>query len=523
MEQHQEAVSKISTAISGFYQRRVPFRLYHGSTNSTQARKVDPSRMVDTSLLNHVISVDRTKMTCLVEPNVPMDQLVDATMPHGFVPQVVMEFPGITVGALRVLGGEVGGGFSGTAGESSGFKYGFFEDTVNWVEIVLGDGEIVRASREERSDLFWGAAGSFGTLGVTTLFELKLIPAKPYVELTYHPTSSAADALSTMQTACDDETNDYVDGIMFAEDHGAIVAGKLTDDRGQSFQRFSLAQNPWFYIHAERATKGHVESLVFTTPLRDYLFRYDRGAFCKSTVTRNDIKVETDCDAQGPENTHFSTSSRHSIGSRASFSSSYFMHTRVMYHALHASGHASKYMIQDLLLPSSTAEEFIHFVSKNFGFWPLWLCPFKIDRPLSLHPRIPESSKPAGETSSYVNIGVWGPGSTDYGRFVQQNRLLEQGVRKLGGIKWLYAQAYYTDDEFTEIYDRKWYEALREKYHATYMPTVSDKVRVDISKAVQPPATWSDWLRSTVWGVWPISGLYGVWKTLYQRDYLLAK
>jgi len=46
---------------------------------------------------------------------------------------------------------------------------------------------------------------------------------------------------------------------------------------------------------------------------------------------------------------------------------------------------------------------------------------------------------------------------------------------------------------------------------------------VDISKAAQPPATWSDWLRSTVWGVWPISGLYGVWKTLYQRDYLLAK
>ena len=176
----------------------------------------------------------------------------------------------------------------------------------------------MRASREERSDLFWGAAGSFGTLGVTTLFELKLIPAKPYVELTYHPTSSAADALSTMQTACDDETNDYVDGLMFAEDHGAIVAGKLTDDRGQSFQRFSLAQNPWFYIHAERATKGHVESLLFTTPLRDYLFRYDRGAFCKSSFTRNDVKADTDCNAQGPESTHFSTSSRRSIGSHAS-------------------------------------------------------------------------------------------------------------------------------------------------------------------------------------------------------------
>jgi len=105
--------------------------------------------MVDTSSLNHVLSVNQKTKTCLVEPNVPMDQLVDATMPYGLVPPVVMEFPGITVG----------GGFAGTAGESSGFRHGFFEDTVNSIEIVLATGEVVSASPHERSDLFYGASG----------------------------------------------------------------------------------------------------------------------------------------------------------------------------------------------------------------------------------------------------------------------------------------------------------------------------------------------------------------------------
>lgn len=97
MNVHNEAVETISAQVAKFHDQGIPFRLYHGSTNSTQSRKVDPSRMVDTSKLNHVISIDGERKTCLVEPNVPMDQLADATLPYGLVPQVVMEFPGITV------------------------------------------------------------------------------------------------------------------------------------------------------------------------------------------------------------------------------------------------------------------------------------------------------------------------------------------------------------------------------------------------------------------------------------------
>lgn len=196
------------------------------------------------------------------------------------------------------------------------------------------------------------------------------------------------------------------------------------------------------------------------------------------------------------------------------------MHTRVMYHALHASGHASKYIIQDLLLPDTTAGEFIKWVSIRFGFWPLWLCPLKLGQQISMHPKVATGPE---DDVSFVNVGVWGPGPPNYAQFVELNRQLEQKLRELGGIKWLYAQAYYTEEEFWDIYDKPWYDGLREKYRATHLPTVYQKVHVDLSNMDKKPETWSGWVKSLIWNVWPVSGVYGVLKTLYEREYLLAK
>jgi Delta24-sterol reductase len=91
----------------------------------------------------NVVKIDPASKVAIVEPNVSMDKLVEATLEHGLIPPVVMEFPGITVG----------GGYAGSAGESSSFKYGYFNQTVNSVEMVLANGEIVTASRTESPDL----------------------------------------------------------------------------------------------------------------------------------------------------------------------------------------------------------------------------------------------------------------------------------------------------------------------------------------------------------------------------------
>lgn len=177
MEAHDRIAKSIAERVKHFAALKQPFRIYHGSTNSTRGSQRRPDNTVDTSKLNRILAIDVENMTALVEPNVPMDALVVATVVKGLVPLVVMEFPGITVG----------GGFSGTSGESSSFRFGPFDATVNWIEIVLGNGNLVRASRidGENTDLFWGAASAFGTLGVVTLLEVQLQKAKPYVRLSY--------------------------------------------------------------------------------------------------------------------------------------------------------------------------------------------------------------------------------------------------------------------------------------------------------------------------------------------------
>jgi FAD/FMN-containing dehydrogenase len=184
MDRHNEAVAIIASDFRQFHERKKPFRIYHGSTNTTRQSQFTRDATIDITELSRVLKVDRSTKTALVEPNVPMDRLVEATLQYGLLPPVVMEFPGITVE----------GGFAGTGGESSSFRHGFFDRTVNWIEIVLPDGDIVTASNTDKRDLFHGAASSFGTLGITTLLELQLIDAKTYVGLTYHPVFSMRHA-----------------------------------------------------------------------------------------------------------------------------------------------------------------------------------------------------------------------------------------------------------------------------------------------------------------------------------------
>jgi FAD/FMN-containing dehydrogenase len=44
------------------------------------------------------------------------------------------------------------------------------------------------------------------------------------------------------------------------------------------------------------------------------------------------------------------------------------------------------------------------------------------------------------------------------------NRLVEHKVMELGGIKSLYSDSFYTPEEFWRIFDRAYYDGLKEKY-----------------------------------------------------------
>jgi hypothetical protein len=65
----------------------------------------------------------------------------------------------------------------------------------------------------------------------------------------------------------------------------------------------------------------------------------------------------------------------------------------------------------------------------------------------------------------YINIGFYGsvPSAKDHGTGYF-NRLVEKKTSELGGIKMLYSDAYYTEEEFWHIYDKHAYDALKRKY-----------------------------------------------------------
>ncbi|KAF4968708.1 hypothetical protein FZEAL_10349 [Fusarium zealandicum] len=506
MDRHTQAVEDIANAVRHFYKLGETYRVFHGSSNSTRPRHGSDQNIVDISMLSTVFSVDVKRKTCLVEPNVPMDRLLEATMAYGLVPPVVMEFPGITAG----------GGFSGTSGESSSFRHGFFNETVNYVEMVLGNGDIVKASREERADLFHGAAGAAGTLGITTLMELRLDEAKTFVKTTYRKVDSIADAISEIKRETENPHIDYVDGIVYSNNHSVVITGQLANVKPVEcpVQTFSHAGDPWYYLHVLDKTQQLSSSSAVTeyVPLNEYLFRYDRAGFWVGRQGYSYFKLV-------PFNKFF----RWLLDD--------YSHTRTLYHALHASRISSQFVVQDLALPYDTAETFINWVDQELGIWPLWLCPLKGCPMPTFHPVTNEKSSELRESvekrndatvsisQPMLNIGVWGWGPQTSEEFVSKNRGLERKLTELRGRKWLYAHTYYPEDEFWSLYDRPWYQALRERYFATTLPTVYQKVKVDIQAKGKSYEEWrASWLSK-----WPIGGLYGMVLATFSGDIALHR
>lgn len=87
---------------------------------------------------------------------------------------------------LAVTGGRVSStGIGGlTLGSGSGWlerKLGFTHDQLLSVEVVTASGELVRASPEEHTELFWGIRGGGGNFGVVTTFEFQAHKIGPTV------------------------------------------------------------------------------------------------------------------------------------------------------------------------------------------------------------------------------------------------------------------------------------------------------------------------------------------------------
>lgn len=452
LEDHSKAVTRIQEQVKYFHDNKKQFRVYHGSTSSTRPLSFTKDQIVDTSDMDRLFPVDKETMTVKAEPKVPMDQLAEHCLKQGVVPKIVMEFKGITVG----------GGFSGFSGESSMYRYGLFSNTISDIEMVLGDGELVTASRTHNADLMEHAAGSLGTFGIVTLCTIELIPATPYVQIDFQMVSEVGAAHDLFEAACKDESIHFIDGVYFRKGRIVVMYGRFVDKPQTPVLK--KMQVHWFadtieaLLVKDNPTPEKPSKVFMNT--YDYLFRYDHGAFWGGKLAFAHFHV--------PQN---------ALTRRLADP---FMDSRTCYHALHKSGLAAEYVVQDFGIPASNVNTFVQFVNDTLPELQIFLAPCMKPSEIGLtsrfHPRVAEI-----QDQRLFAVGVYGRGPADPQAFYDLNRKLELRSAELLGAKLLYARTYYTEEEFWTIYDKDIYEQMRKKWKAEGLPSVYDKLKADMS------------------------------------------
>lgn len=146
----------------------------------------DDGVMIDLSTMKHV-RVDAQKRRAYVEPGATLADFDQATQVHGLATPV-----GIN-STTGIAGLTLGGGFGWLTR-----KYGLTIDNLVSVETITADGNQIRASETENSDLFWAMRGGGGNFGVVTEFEFALHPVGPEIlaGLIVFPFSQAKQVLT---------------------------------------------------------------------------------------------------------------------------------------------------------------------------------------------------------------------------------------------------------------------------------------------------------------------------------------
>lgn len=247
-------------------------------------RNVDYKRArhfeVDLSAFRNILDIDKERMIARVEPLVNMGQITRVTVPMNLSLAVVAELDDLTVGGL----------INGYGIEGSSHIYGLFSDTVVAYEIVLADGCVVRATKDnEYSDLFYAIPWSQGTLGLLVAAEIKLIPVKEYMRLTYKPVVGNIQELaqgyidSFAPRDCDqdnpEKVPDFVETMIYSPTEAVCMSGRYASKeeakkKGNVINSVGWWFKPWFYQHAQTAMKKG--EFVEYIPTREYYHRHTR-------------------------------------------------------------------------------------------------------------------------------------------------------------------------------------------------------------------------------------------------------
>ena len=118
-------------------------------------------------------------------------------------------------------------------------------------------------------------------------------------------------------------------------------------------------------------------------------------------------------------------------------------------------------VVQDVEVPIERTAEFLHWFLANVPIEPIWLCPLRLRDDSRTGGAWP--LYPLRPHHTYVNIGFWSsvPVGPEEG---YTNKMIERRVSELDGHKSLYSDAYYSPDEFDDLYGGETYKTVKKTY-----------------------------------------------------------
>ncbi|MBB4154455.1 FAD/FMN-containing dehydrogenase [Sphingomonas jinjuensis] len=125
-------------------------------------------RAVDMMGLDRLVSFDDQTGLIVCEAGLMLSDLIDLMLPRGwFVP--------VTPGTkLVTIGGMVASDVHGKNHHGAGT----FGEHVAWLDLALGDGRVLRCSRDENADLFAATIGGMGLTGIILTVAFAMIPVE---------------------------------------------------------------------------------------------------------------------------------------------------------------------------------------------------------------------------------------------------------------------------------------------------------------------------------------------------------
>ena len=155
------------------------------STGHGFYRSAEGSLLIVTSRMK-TIRIDREARTAWIGAGAKWGEVLAKTQAVGLAP-LLGSSPDV-----GVVGYTLGGGLGWL-----GRKYGLAADSVLRFELVTANGQLLYASADEHSDLFWGLRGGGGSLGIVTGMEIRLYPVTTvYGGTLFYPVQAAGEVFA---------------------------------------------------------------------------------------------------------------------------------------------------------------------------------------------------------------------------------------------------------------------------------------------------------------------------------------